>query len=112
MDDLEVAKRYVNKAHSSTDRGLEFSLTFTGYKNLMKAKKCYFTGIALTTKPRSLKGIRQTDRTLDRLDSKIGYVKGNVVACCHAVNKFKSYWESDSNIITEEIARKVLTKLL
>ena len=111
MEDLEIATRYVRKAESSRDRGIPFLLSFTSYKNLMRAKRCYYSGIKLTQKPIGEKGIRQTDRTLDRIDNSKGYEKGNVVACCHSVNKFKSYWEADNNIITTSIARKILAKL-
>jgi hypothetical protein len=74
VSDLEVAKKFVNLHRSAKDRGLEFNLTLTSVKNLLKAKRDYYTG----------KRLRKT--SVDRVDNTKGYVIGNVVACEESLN--------------------------
>lgn len=108
MDDLEIARRYLRKADNANRRGVEFTLTFQGYKNLILAKKCRYTGIELTRSsgPGTAK---PTDHTIDRVDSTRGYVKGNVVACCHAANSAKAVFENpDTNALNINGAYRVL----
>lgn len=96
--DLKVAKKLASKAKDAKSRGIEFGLTFQSMKNLMSAKKCYYTGITLT-EPAGLQddqvsfGRLASDRTIDRIDGSKGYVPGNVVACCNAANNIKSQLE-------------------
>jgi repressor of nif and glnA expression len=90
--DLYVAKKMAAKAQNARDRGIEFNLTFAGMRNLLKAKRCFYTGLPMT-KPGSAKQIA-TDLTIDRVDASKGYVTGNVVACCYAANQLKSQVES------------------
>ena len=67
----------------------------------MKQKKCFYTGILLTTTQPG--GVQQpTDFTIDRVDNRLGYVSGNVVACCHAANSFKGIVEGMLDILTIE----------
>ncbi len=113
FSDLKLARNYIGKADNARSRGIEFSLSFTAYKNLMRAKKCQVTGTILTD-PRPQKDLLATDRTIDRIDSKKGYVSGNVMAVCHAVNGFKSFFENGNHnkIITPEIGMKILGKMV
>ena len=92
--DKTVAKAYTNKVKNAAERGLEFDLSFTTFKNLYRAKKCQLTGLPLTLE-RSLCGERQLPNTLtiDRIDSKKGYIEGNVMAVSHAANSFKAVCE-------------------
>lgn len=98
MNDVIIAQKYLNKYHNAKNTGIHFNLSLTSFKNLMRAKRCYYTGIIMTTK-RTGKLIRATDRTVDRLDSSKGYVKGNVVACCHTANKMKGTIECPKFLI-------------
>ena len=41
MDDLTLAKKYISKADNARSRGIKFDMTFTAYKNLMRAKKVF-----------------------------------------------------------------------
>ncbi|WP_278939167.1 hypothetical protein [Pseudomonas helleri] len=96
--DLLVAKKLQSKMNQCKDRNIEFGLTFTCMKNLMKAKRCFYTGIPLTyPKSNPIKGDKTlpSDITIDRVDSSKGYVKGNVVACCNGANNLKSLMEGD-----------------
>lgn len=91
LTDLEIANRYVQKARSSAERNIEFNLSFTAYKNLLRAKRCFYTGVELTDPDNSIQ--TPTTRTIDRIDSSKGYVHGNVVACCFQINQAKSVFE-------------------
>jgi len=108
LNDEQIATRYIRKAQSSRDRGIEFTLSFTSYKNLLMAEKCFYTGIAMTrTRPPTAP--KSTDQTIDRIDSSIGYVKGNVVSCCDAANQLKARCESGAPLNINGAIR-VLTK--
>ena len=72
--------------------------------NILKAKRCYYTGIELTRPPYNTNGYvsenyrsKTTDVTLERLDNSIGYVAGNVVACSKYANGMKGVFEDPSN---------------
>lgn len=99
-NDVDIAKAYTSKANSSIGRGIPFTLSFVGFKNLCRAKKCYFTGLELT--PETF--------TIDRIDASKGYESGNVVACHSAFNHLKSLFENDQNPLTLEMSVKGLTK--
>lgn len=105
-EDISIARRYMSKADNARTRGIEFGLSFTAFKNLMRAKKCYYTGVELT-QPISKNGMKSTDRTIDRIDSTKGYVSGNVVACCHAANQMKAMWEGNPSMGFEEVKKLV-----
>lgn len=84
-----VIKKFNDKVVNSRERNIEWSLTLTSVRNLLKAKKCYYTGIALTLEPG-----RPSSLSIDRIDSTKGYVKGNVVACSVYANSMKSAAEN------------------
>lgn len=105
--DLKVARKMKNKAANALERGIEFNLSFTAMKNLLKSKKCYYTGITLThAEGRELKA---SDLTIDRIDATKGYVHGNVVACCHAANNMKAMAEG-GGIAGLKAAEKIFSK--
>lgn len=110
MNDLEMARRYISKHDNARDAGHEFLLSFCEFSRLMKVKRCKYTGIEMTTKA-SGAVIKGTDRTLERFDCSIGYVKGNVFAVCHYANKFKGTIENPSNDFTIEHIHK-MTKFI
>ena len=93
MNDLTIAQKYVSKAQNAKARNLSFDLSFTSFKNLMMAKRCFYTKAILTDYDSTI-GNRPTDRTIDRLDCNLGYVKGNVVACCSVANQLKASMET------------------
>jgi hypothetical protein len=86
--DLRVAKKYVSLQQSAKKRGKDFDLSLTSLKNLLKAKKCYYTGVPLT----------HATRSIDRVDNTKGYIKGNVVACHTNINQLKGNLEMDTII--------------
>lgn len=78
--EVTLAARYVRKAKSSAERGIDFTLTFAQYRRLVSTKKCAYTGKILT----------EDNFSLDRIDASKGYVPGNVVACDQEFNRAKS----------------------
>lgn len=92
--DLYAAKHLVWKAENAKKRNIEFNLSHTSMKNLLGAKRCFYTGIPLTKSSGKEDELKLSDFTIDRIDGSKGYVKGNVVACCHAANQMKNQFES------------------
>jgi hypothetical protein len=90
LSDLEVAKKMIKIFQSAVDRKLEFDLSFTTVKKLLQEPKCYYTG-----KKFEENGVYA--RSFDRVDSDLGYIEGNVVACTVDINSKKS------NLTFEEI---------
>ena len=108
--DLYAAKHLVWKAENAKKRGIEFNLTVASMKNLLSAKKCYYTGIGLT-KSTGNGEMRLSDATIDRIDVTKGYTSGNVVACCHAANQMKNQFES-LGIVGLKAGRNIFDKAI
>lgn len=106
--DLYVARKMEGKANNARQRGIEFNLSFTAMRNLLMAKKCYYTGIPLT-RPKAGCDLKASDLTIDRIDNTKGYVHGNVVACCHAANNMKAMAEG-GGIAGLKAAEKIFSK--
>ena len=90
LPDIEVAKKMINLQQSATSRNIEFDLTFETVKHLMTRTHCYYTGIKFDDEGKLAFSV-------DRVDSKKGYIEGNVVACTVDINSKKS------NLTHEEI---------
>jgi len=108
MDDKNIAIKYLAKIQYCVDKKIEFNLSFYEFKRLITAKYCKYTGTLLTHRPPGKKNMNSSDVTIDRVDNKVGYVTGNVVACCHAYNSFKGVLEDPNNIIDFKILEKAL----
>ena len=110
--DARVSAKFLRLVKSAEKRGKEFDLTFQDVKSIMKRKTCYYTGIRLTECGNG-DTPKATDRTVERIDPDKGYVRGNVVAVCHAANKIKNLTmeleTSDMNIGIKALARFVKT---
>lgn len=90
VTDLEVANKLIKLYQSSKDRNIEFDLTLRKVRQLLQAKTCYYTGV-----PFEENG--PLSRSIDRVDSSLGYVDDNVVACTVDINGKKA------NLTNEEI---------
>ena len=90
VTDLEVAKKMINLQQSATSRNIEFDLSFETVKSLMSRTQCYYSGIKFEDEGKLAFSV-------DRVDSKKGYIEGNVVACTVDINSKKS------NLTLEEI---------
>lgn len=78
---------------SAERRGLDFDLDDEDIKRLLERKTCYYTGSRFTNS-------ENYRRTIDRVDSSKGYVKGNVVACTHGINQVKNaLLENEANFL-------------
>jgi hypothetical protein len=110
VEDYDYSVRYVQKAKSCKERNIPFLLTFSEYKNILKTKKCKYTGVEMNdviNDPFLL--------TLERIDANLPYVKGNVVAVCNFINSFKSvmlensnaFWKDDPDKMLKDITRMV-----
>ena len=93
-----VGGRYIYMKHDAKRRSIKFSLTKEQYSALIEQNKCAYCPAKLSP----------TSTGLDRLDSSLGYVEGNVVPCCRNCNVLKG------NILTPEETKetvKLLQKL-
>lgn len=90
--DLYVCRKLQRKAVDAKARGIGFTMTFTSMKNLMRAKRCFYTGVALAHVKSDNVQLPNT-MTIDRIDSDRPYEKGNVVACSYAFNQMKAQIE-------------------
>ncbi len=86
--DLDGAIRYkLYQAKSRTSKkSYEFSLTHDDVKTQWETQqgKCFYTGIPMTTLPKN-----HNYFSIDRYDSKKGYLPENIVLCCHVINLMK-----------------------
>lgn len=104
--DLELARKFLAKADNARCRGIPFTLTLTGFRNLMRAKRCYYTGLELVDAKEQV----PLQRTIDRIDHTKPYEKGNVVACSHAFNQLKNELEK-TQAIAEPMFQKAIAKV-
>lgn len=95
--EARVANYYLFKIRNARERGIEFSLPLLSFRNLMRTKYCYYTGVKLTFPPvdedgRVIPGHqkRHTDISIERLGNRLGYVPGNVKACSLYANSLKA----------------------
>jgi len=107
--DLYCADKLRRKANDAKERGIEFSMSFQSMKNILRAKKCYYTGMAIKRPKFGINNAEADDLTIDRIDCTKGYISGNVVACSHAANQLKSQVEK-AGIAGFELGIKVMQK--
>lgn len=91
--DLYVCKKLVAKERNARERGIEFGMTFSAMRNILRAKRCFYTGIEIIL-PLGEDHLKANSLTLDRIDSSKGYVSGNVVACSNEFNNLKARVDS------------------
>lgn len=99
-----VAASYLMKKHNALSRGIEFKLTLSDMKRLLKTKYCKYSGVLLT-----LEG--DSKLTLERIDNTIGYTKENTIAVSSAANVLKNRL-LESKELTKGFNAKELQKLL
>ena len=100
--DVTLTEQYQRKAKRCKDRGIGFGISFMSFKNLKTAKRCFYTGITLTP----------DTHTIDRIDNKLPYVSGNVVACHKDFNNLKSQFESANNELNVDTVERGMKKLV
>lgn len=109
--ELWVATYYQSKVQSCESRNIEFKLNLLSVRNLLASQTCAYTGMKLTRPRGNGKPLIATDVTIDRIDSSIGYVKGNVVAVSNVANNFKSIFENPCYNMEMLMAEKALNKI-
>lgn len=83
ISDIIIARKLLSLASNAKERGLEFSLSFKTVKRLLSSKKCFYTGVPF-------QGDGPMARSIDRIDTSLGYIEGNVVACTISINSKKA----------------------
>jgi 5-methylcytosine-specific restriction endonuclease McrA len=95
------SKRYTQKRHNAFRRGISFDLTKEEFIKFYDKKNCFYCGEFIND-----------IITFDRVDNNKGYIKGNIVICCHLCNNLKR--TLDSNIFKQVMPlmreRLILTK--
>jgi hypothetical protein len=87
--DAFAARKYAVKFQNAAKRGIDFDLSFTDMKKLLKQKKCFYTGVDLVFGEDENGNTQPNQWTLDRVDNNIGYTKQNTVVCSHIANQWK-----------------------
>jgi hypothetical protein len=93
--DKQILRRVRMYKGSAKSRGLPFSLSFATFK-LVILGNCFYCGAIPSLSAHggwSTKKLIDSEivftNGVDRIDSKVGYVDGNVVSCCEMCNKMK-----------------------
>lgn len=93
--EVETANRYYHMYNNSKKRGIEFNLSITDVRRLLKRRTCHYSGAVLVkglhpSKIEERGGQLGNAHTIDRVNPNHGYIKGNVVACSHESNALKN----------------------
>ena len=83
----KIHKRYRNKKTDARRRGIEFSITLEQFTDIVMQETCFYSKKKLT--------VFDDDFTIERLDSNLGYVDGNVVICKQEYNNVKSKFSKE-----------------
>lgn len=81
QSDLALAKKLVQLEQSARTRGIHFDLSIKRLRELLKAKTCFYTGVTFDA--------TNNIRSIERIDSDLGYVDTNLVACTQRSNSRK-----------------------
>lgn len=113
--DVFLAKGYINKAKNAEDRKLDFNLDLNDWREIFTTPFCPVTGRKLLVGTRK-DGVPCPDDllTVERLNPRLGYVKGNVVAMSYVANNAKSHLDQFVHLtnITDAEKVKLLRKSL
>lgn len=105
VTDNDVVNKYVQLRDSARSRGLEFDLKLITVRNLLRAERCFYTGVKFSKKGQSM-----NRKTVDRVDPSRGYIVGNVVACTLAANGIKSTIESEGIEVAEKMVKAMKSR--
>ena len=81
-DDLNIAQKLIHLSENAENRNIEFNLSFTHLKKELARKFCPYTG-------RQLTATGQDKKTVERIDSSLGYTDDNVIVISHQANMAK-----------------------
>ena len=104
----DILTKRLQLLRSAKSRNLEFNLTDEDVRQILERKTCYYTKARFSSSP-------DYQRTVDRIDNKLGYISGNVVACIHGVNQLKNLLIENNNngkfILTIKQLKTMVSKL-
>ena len=96
--------QYVNYRYGAAKRSLPFDIEESVFCNVA-AGCCSYCGAPPTEHKRNLSGTDYFANGVDRIDSELGYVEGNIVPCCWRCNKSKSKMSRDQFVqMCKEVA--------
>lgn len=84
--DIARCTGYLALQASAKARGIPFTLSFKRYCQLLKAKKCFYTGTELNKSPNK----SNNHFTFDRVDTTGPYSDSNTVPCIQRLNSRKT----------------------
>lgn len=90
-----LEKIYKNTKKNAGYRNIIFDLSIDDINELQRIQnnKCFYSGVEMSTEVNLLNKI-----TIDRVNSKIGYIKSNIVLCSYIVNMMKNKLSIDEFI--------------
>jgi hypothetical protein len=91
VTDQELVEKWHSLKKRCIEKELKFKLSLTAIRNIMRSKRCFFTKMPIQ---------RGSTLTFDRIDARLGYVAGNVVACHIEFNASKAIFEHPQKEIT------------
>jgi hypothetical protein len=97
MDDLKIAKKYLQKEINAKKAGHDFKLSFAEFKRLMNRRLCSYSGLELIEENEKF-----CSRTIDRIDQTKGYINGNVEIVAYGINALKATIENPIHEMTLE----------
>lgn len=90
---LIVVEKYTQLLRSAKSRNLEFNLTLSDVHKLLSRKTCFYS-----KKKFVLIHNHPLNKTIDRKNPNLGYIKGNVVTCTNEMNRLKEKLFEHKNI--------------
>lgn len=81
-----------NATSRARKKGQSVDITVEDVKEMLSRRRCAYCACRVVTNntgPAGARAARDDSATLDRIDSEIGYVKGNVVIACWVCNVMK-----------------------
>lgn len=84
--------RWMSARNRAKQKGTEFLITVQDVESLWEQQQglCYYSGLVMGLEVEVSNSPSTNAVSIDRLDSSIGYVNGNIVLCCASVNVMKN----------------------
>jgi len=109
IDEQIYYQRVYNRLkESAKERHIDFNLHKLSILNLLRAKKCYYSGLPITRSQQYTDTLLQS--SVDRIDCNKGYVSGNIVACSMLINNLKNSIEHPNSFVAFSENKKIQQK--
>lgn len=105
-DGIKLFSKYRVVKGRARARGIDFPLSREDFIEWFRTQSPYCHYCNQPVEERLGRDRGHNDRTIDRKDTSIGYVLGNMVFACRRCNTIKGYWFSEKEML--EIADKYL----